>query len=236
MDYRDIAITALGYISISIPITLVILRFFGKRWIESIFETQLQKLRHDHAKEIETYKSEISILFNRISKIHQKEFEVIPIAWEKFIDAISYAERVLHQLRTHPDFNQMTSEELEEVLSGLDFPETAKTKIRQAGKDKNDVYYEISIRKDSHLAKKHCSEFHSYINKNKIFLSEPLKEEFVKASDMIWDCILEREIGIEGKDFKMMSSASDRFFKEVKHIMNNIESLVQARLKYEKAG
>ncbi|WP_156925361.1 hypothetical protein [Nitratidesulfovibrio termitidis] len=235
MDYRDIAITLLSYIGVSVPITLVILRFFGKRWIESIFEKQLQKLRHDHAKEIETYKNEIAILFNRISKIHQKEFEIIPIAWEKFIDAISHAELVLRQLRMYPDFNKMTSEELEEALSGLDFPETAKEKIRLADKNKNNVYYEISIRRDTHLAKKHCAEFHDYINRNKIFLSEPLKAEFVKASDMIWSCILEREIGTEDRDHRMMSEASKKFFKEITNIMNNIEILVQRRLKYEKA-
>jgi len=44
----------------------------GEKWIEQKFQTQLERIRHEHQKELEAVRHEIQKMFSRISKIHEK--------------------------------------------------------------------------------------------------------------------------------------------------------------------
>jgi len=68
--------------------TFLFFRFLGKRWIENIFSKNLEKWKHELNKELEQYRYKINALFNRVTKIHEKEFEVLPEAWLKMQDAL----------------------------------------------------------------------------------------------------------------------------------------------------
>jgi hypothetical protein len=51
---------------------------FGRSWLDQHFKIQLEELKQAKAMEIEHLKYEINSLFSRVSKIHDKEFELLP--------------------------------------------------------------------------------------------------------------------------------------------------------------
>src|SRR5207253_1510705 len=52
----------------------------------------LERFRHEQAKEIEHLRHEINSLFSRVSKIHEREFEVLPAAWQKLHESYGRAQ------------------------------------------------------------------------------------------------------------------------------------------------
>src|SRR5579862_9407959 len=66
----------------SAAVAYAIFRFLGRSWLDQHFKTSLEQLKHDQQKQIEFVRHGINSRFSRISRIHEKEFEVLPKAWQ----------------------------------------------------------------------------------------------------------------------------------------------------------
>src|SRR5947209_17820989 len=91
--------------------------WLGKRWLEQHFTKSLERLRHEQAKEIEHVRHEINSLFSRVSKIHEREFEVLPAAWEKLHQSYGRIFQACKPLVEYRDLNRMSNGELAEFLT-----------------------------------------------------------------------------------------------------------------------
>ena len=60
---------------------------FGEKWLDSKFDEKLQALRHAHDKELEDLRFKIATLLDRATKLHSREFEVLPESWSRLNDA-----------------------------------------------------------------------------------------------------------------------------------------------------
>jgi len=65
-----------------------IFRFFGEKWIENKFHKSLEDHRHKHDEEIARLKCEIDSQLSRVTKMHEKELEVLPEAWKRLVDLL----------------------------------------------------------------------------------------------------------------------------------------------------
>ena len=54
---------------------------FGVKWLDAQFAKRLEAFKHEQAKEIEGMRRQVQWEFSRISKIHEREFEILPKAW-----------------------------------------------------------------------------------------------------------------------------------------------------------
>src|SRR6266699_2625129 len=79
--------------------------WLGKRWLEQHFAKSLERLRHEQAKEIEHVRHEINSLFSRVSKIHDREFEVLPTAWKLLHKSFARAFQACSPLREFPQLS-----------------------------------------------------------------------------------------------------------------------------------
>ena len=57
-------------------------RFLGQKWIEQKFSKSLEEFKHEQAKEIAKQQLQIDSIFNRVSKLHDKEYEILPQIWK----------------------------------------------------------------------------------------------------------------------------------------------------------
>jgi len=211
-----------------------IFRIFTEKWLDNRFAERLEALRHSQSKELEDVRYKINALFDRVTKIHEKEFEVLPEAWSRLTEALAHVAAFVSHLQRYPDLDQMSQPELEAFLSKSRLDKIEKEKLI-ASTSRLGYYRERIFWYQLFDVNKFCREFHVYIQKNSIFLSEDLKENFTKIDDLMWSCIIDREIGHEAKDHKIWISASKRVRDEAEPLKKNIEALVQQRLKYEKA-
>ena len=207
---------------------------FMKKWIENLFRKRLEAYKHDHNKEIENLKYQINSLLSRVTKIHEKEFEVLPEAWNKLHDAheiISWFTSVFQQ---YPDLNKFSLVALENFVRDCKLEDFQKKEL--LGIDNKTEYYKDQIFwHNLAKAKNIYSEFHKYITRNRIFLSPDLKDNFLKVDGILWGSLIKKEIGEEAKDYDMIVQAHRDIRDQVNTIVESIESLVQDRLRYKEA-
>ncbi|MFH1882557.1 MAG: hypothetical protein ABIL62_07600 [Planctomycetota bacterium] len=218
-----------------VGIVLLFLRFLGKRWIENIFSENLEKYKNELNKELEQYRYKINALFNRVTKIHEIEFEVLPEAWLKMQDALGRISGLVSIIKSWPDLDRMSQTAIEEFLAKSKLHEYEKDELCQASR-KLDYYQKTIFWHDLREVQNAFDEFHNYIIRNKIFLSPDLQAKFAEIDDIMWTAIVHMKVG-KGSDSQEISqdmciNAYKKIRDDVNPIRDNIEKLVQSRLHY----
>jgi hypothetical protein len=217
-----------------------IFTWLGKRWIDSRFEKSLEAYKAKQAQELEEYKAKVTALFNHITKIHEKEFEVLPVAWGMLLEALGHYSRTTFFFEEYPDLGNKYDNELKLFLEKAEVDEEEINKILLASPtDRTKIYARIQFWKKWNEAQKCMYDFHNYLLRNKIFLSKNLFDRFTEL-DLSMQSIISKK-----KDEKIFSSQEigrqaweeiAAFNKEVNGKRDEIEQLIQKRLHYQDAG
>jgi hypothetical protein len=169
--------------------------FLGKNWIENQF-----------ARRLKAYERKQNSLFNRITKIHEKEIEVLPTAWRKLLEAHGHLARLIQPARIEREFSQMNEEQL------------------QAWQLEHD---EIG---------KYFMEFHNYFIYNSIFLSSDLYAEFKAIDELFNTSFIKSGIAKQGLNTSEFTlEIYENIYKKTEPIKEKIRDLVQKRLHYQDA-
>jgi hypothetical protein len=212
-------------------VAYAIFRFLGKKWIEGKFAERLETYKNDLTKELEHTRYEINLLFNRITKIHEKEFEILPEVWRKMQDALGIISNFVSLYQSYPNLNEMSQPALEEFLIKSRLYEFEKQELLQAN-DKVSYYGDRMFWRELRDAEEAFQDFHNYTNNNRVFLTRDLQEQFIKVDVIMWSAIVVRKNGHEANDSAMWGQANSIIKNEAEPISNTIEKLVQARLHY----
>lgn len=204
-------------------LAIAIFKLWGENWLNNKF-----------AKNLEDHKAKINSLFSRISKIHEKEFEVLPEAWRKLQEAMGHVSSIAEPLKQYPDLNRMTDEQLAGFLKKSRLREDQKNDLHKEI-DKTKYYREAIFWHELDDASKAVSDLHNYLLFNKIFLSTDLYNLFKKVDEPIYGALVEQQVGKEAEDFKKRMNYYKNTRKEIEPIIREIELFVQTRLHYEKA-
>lgn len=225
-------VVAIGGTSAAIAYAVFV--FLGRSWLESKFKERLEAYKHEQKIELEQLKFNINTQYNRTSKIHEREIEILPVAWSKLQSAIESIEYFTVPLRRTPNFSFMSKEQLAEYLENSKFQESEKKEIRES-ENIFKTHQEVCFWYDLNATKKQFGEFHSYIKHNSIFLREDIKNKFEEIDDVMWSAINEKETGHELKDLKMQTSGYKMIKERILPIRSEIECLVQQRLRFDVA-
>jgi len=226
------AVIASGAVSASIAYALF--TWLGKTWIEQRFAQRLEAYKHEQARQLERFRYEINSLLSRITKIHEKEFEVLPVAWEKLNNALGYVAALVARLKTYPDFDRMSQPQFEEFLATCTLADFQKEELRRAT-NKFQYYSEAVFWRQLADSKSHLGDFHNYIVQNRIFLSADLRDRFTEIDDVLHKALIETEIGHGGMSQELVDRASAAIREQTSSKLAEIETLVQKRLRYEEA-
>jgi NAD-dependent DNA ligase len=211
-----------------------IFKWLGKRWLEQQFEKQLQKLKHDQQKELQQLQHDINALFSRISKIHEKEFEVLPRAWQLLHEANGAVFQVVKALKQFPDFDRMAELQFEEFVNSCRLAEFQKSELRGA-QDRLKYYEEASFWVELNDAKRARTELNNYLALNSIFMTETLRQQFREINMDLAGVIIDEEVfhwqPHNAGDYKSVSDKT----AHIADLFSKIESAVQKRLRYEEA-
>jgi len=88
-------------------------RLLSEKWLTAKFEERLAAYRHAQQRELEHLRFEINKLMDRSVKLHQREFEVLPLAWSLFNDAY-WQVNGIYGFKMRPDLNAMSEANFEE--------------------------------------------------------------------------------------------------------------------------
>ena len=203
-------------------VTFFLFKFLGKSWIEN----QLSK-------NLEVAKSEISLLAARKMKLHDREYVVFPEVWSKLNKAFASLGNAVISFREFPDLGRMSHAELETWMerSGLKDDEKA---YLLGETDKIMAYSRILDWRSLLEANKDFVDFHTYLQSNRIFLSPEVKEKLDRIGSLLREVWVAKKMDWdghklnEGKSF--LQEAYEKYDKQAKPIMAEIETLVQGKL------
>jgi hypothetical protein len=222
------------YVGACVAIAYGFFIFLGKKWIENQFQRRLESYKHEKNKEIENLKYQINLLLSRVTKIHDKEFAVLPEAWNKLYDALELISWFTSPFQQYPDFDNLSEDELSYLVNSCPLKEFQKKELLESKKKTqyySDTIFWINLAKSQDV----YSAFHNFITRNRIFLSPDLREKFMEVDGILWDSLLKKEIGKDAKDSKMAIEAYRDIKNRVTPIIADIETLVQKRLRYDEA-
>jgi hypothetical protein len=129
-------------------IVLGMSNWLGKVWAERLMEkekTRYQKEIEDfkaqgvrlleqekahYQAELEALRHEKTTLFSRISKIHRKEFEILPKAWQLLHEAYGAALHLTEKNKPAPDFGGMSAAHLKEFIEGCPVAGVPKSRLQ----------------------------------------------------------------------------------------------------------
>jgi hypothetical protein len=169
-----------------------IFKFFGEKWLNSKFEERLEAYKHEQQKELERLKFKINALMDRTTKLHQREFDVLPEAWSRLTEAHGKTAMVAWRGRTYPDLDKIDNLHLEEILEKSPLPEWQKAELRSSSK-KREYYIEAMSLYELDQASAAYFEFYIYLQKNSIFVKDPIKSKFKELDQFLFAVLTEQK-------------------------------------------
>lgn len=165
---------------------------FGKKWLDQHFKKNLEELKHAQQQEIELLRHQINSLFSRVSKIHEKEFEILPKAWLMLNELHGSVILALDlTMKYYPDFTGMPDAQLEEYLGTCRLSEHQKGTLRKTEASKRSDYFSEAmggIYLDD--ANEKLRIFKNYLIEYSIFMTEELRERFNAAHKVFSDATI----------------------------------------------
>lgn len=203
-----------------VAIAYLVFIFLARRTVEGWFEKRLRKFEHD-----------LNCIFNRVSKIHEMEFQVLPEAWRRLDNLLDFIRQFIRETNQIPELDRMPPDQLDEFLTKQNLTEDGRQNIRRAPSKGGQWFFEMSER-----AGNACLEFQDYISKNAIFLSSDLKSEFKSAEEAVRTAWAVRTAAQGAKEhWESMAEAYRIMNDKLPPIMERIERLVQKRLRFFEA-
>jgi hypothetical protein len=210
-----------------------VLKWFGQKWFENCFAQSLEQFKRKQSELLEQYRYQINAKFNRITKIHEKEFEVLPKAWYLLQDSYMHFVSVALPLQQWPNLNTYTPEQLDSFLETCELQEFQKAELRKQ-EDKLSYYQGRAYWARLGTAQMKFQEFRTYLRYNKIFLSRDLFDLFhgIEVS------MIEAQVQLEEPDkdeqpWSGMSKVFKKLSEDVNASMKGLESAVQKRLHFD---
>ena len=205
--------------------------FLGKSLVDQKFAQALEKYRSEQNAELEKLKLKINTLFNKVVKIHDREYEILPGLWQKLVILKLEVARAVSMFKEMPDLDRFSEEALEDFFGAAEVPKLVADEIKKSS-NKTHEYDKYLDRKQMNRALKAFQDFDDYYSANKIFLKKEVKEKFADISKKLWSVWASRKTSMTAPnaptDFWM--KAHEQLTNEVEPLMNDIEDLVQKHL------
>ena len=134
----------------------------------------------------------MSTLLDRATKLHQREFEVLPEAWAKLSDAYWKASALVAPFKELPDLNRMSGPQREDFIEKSRLQEWQKAEVRVAA-DVSAKYNEMNAWYILGDAKKACTDSSRYLGVQGIFIEPQLRKKMDRLNQLIWNALIEDE-------------------------------------------
>jgi hypothetical protein len=215
-------------------------------------DTEIERIKNELARDVEAFKIRLKadtdaeierlrhFLSSRISKIHEKEFEVLPKAWLMLNDLHGSVALALDlTFKTYPDFRALRDAEFEEFLatrpaSRLSATQKDGLRRRQEATDRQKYFIEAMAGVYLDDANEKQRIFHNYLIEHRIFMTDALREKFGAADQALSKALISYSLGKRAKNWEMTQSGQEEMGL-LKDLVDKVEQAVQERLQYEEA-
>ena len=168
---------------------------------------------------------------DRCLKLYNREFEVLPEAWESLLNAFVLTNRAVSVIQEYPDLSKMQSNQLDSFLEKCELVEWQKEEIRCSA-DKTESYQRFENLRKISRAIEASNESVMILKKKGIFIENELKHKFDFLCKLIADSVFEFRSNLQWKlpYENRMHESLDLLYKDGSKIMDELESQLKRRL------
>ncbi len=221
MDIKTFFITTSTSVGSAILLFIGLSKYFGNKFIESQFN-----------KSIEKYKQKINLEFDRISKINQREFEVLPIIWSKLQIHKRNLQFYTNNYFLALDMDTLTDEELSDILAKTPFSLFEKNMIIQS-ENKMQEYINITRTNGMFVLQQSCFDFINTYDNNRIFLPENLDLKINEISEFLKSTLTVYRFIITSNNEVINNVAKSDFDRNFEKLSSELGRLIQNRLLFQ---
>jgi hypothetical protein len=231
-------------LSVAIPSAALVFALFkwsGQKWVERLLNRDLEQFKREQLEKLEGFKGQQQkelerlrhLLSTRVSKIHEKEFEVLPKAWLMLNDLHGAVHRALDMtLKSYPDFGNFSAAQLEAVASW--FSDHQKNELKEAN-DKGKYYMKALMGRYIDEAHDKHRLFLNYLIEHRIFMTDDLRTKLYGVQKALFSALTSYTIGERANDRELIRKGQDEMLNKMQTRIDEVEQAIHARLHYEDA-
>jgi hypothetical protein len=228
----------------STVLAYAVFKWFGQKWVEHRLNIGLEAVKARQQKELEGFRADQQkemerlrhLLSSRVSKIHEKEFEVLPKAWLMLNDLHGSVALALDlTFKTYPDFRKLPSAQFEDFLNSSPasrLTEFQKQELRIVS-DRQKYFSDAMAGIYLDDANEKQRGFQNYLIEHRIFMTDELREKFGAAQLALVKALASYSAG-KGSNSELVHSAYQEM-NGLNTMVSEVEKAVQVRLRYEEA-
>jgi len=208
------------------------LKVLVSKWLDDKLKRGLQSMRHDHERGIELLRADLTKSFDRASKLHHREFEVLPAVWEKVADAFWTANSLVHPFQEYPDLERMGTQELSEFLESSPLRDWERMKIRISD-SMNTEYVNLIYWHRYSKAMDALRAATSAVARHGIFIADDLGIKLSAITDQVHKALVESELNKTCPPLSPADKLRDGekwMRKEGREAMDQAEAAIKDRL------
>jgi hypothetical protein len=141
-------------------------------------------------------------MFSRISKVHEREFAVLPKAWSRLHYAVGKASNLMLRTKHYPDFAALPEDKFEEFLKRSRLSESDKSQLRNRSPRERLSFYQEAMSwielNDAGLAQQN---FHNYLVEQSIFMTPELRKRFFAVDQVRSDALADYRTWLQYRHF-----------------------------------
>jgi hypothetical protein len=165
---------------------------------------------------------------DRATKLHQREFDALPEAWGRFMEAYGIIQSVVSRAQSTPDLNSMRANQCEDFLANSKLAEWQRQLVRDAT-DKTSAYRNQIEPFKIARAMKASRKFYMNFRSNGNFIREPIKQKFDELDQLMQSALSEHVMNFQHqtREFKFIDRLAS---PHSERMMKALEAEVQKRL------
>ncbi len=224
-------------VTVGLPTVVIstgLFKMLGERWIESHFQKQLQLLKHEQEKELENVRLQIQLMHGRVSKIHQREFEVLPKAWIMLQETYGTSGKILTSVKpSWPNISNLSEQRRVAYLKSTSLLQVLIDEVNESDDPQTSFEYVMTGHTLAE-AKDKLRLLSNFLIENKIFMSEEVWKPFWEIGIAIQFALHQYEFGHEASD---QESETDpwKAFARIAPSLPELEMAIQKRLHFGEA-
>lgn len=179
-------------------------------------------MRHESARELQHFHSELEGKLSATLRIQQKEFDALSQCHAAMMKSFGIAQEAMSPLRQYPRIASFTASQLEDYVRSMEFLDVDPVKFSQAA-SQDQLNQLIDLSKFGR-AKKAYWDFVNQISLSEIYMSKSISGDFKVISKKIIESLVAREVSMEAHDYRM----GDDAWKDLSEGCNElVESITQ---------
>jgi hypothetical protein len=201
----------------------------GEVLIKFRSDRNLEEFKAQQARELEALRERLNHLGDRGKRANELEFNAIAAVWEKFIEAYTATDAAIISFVQIPDLNTMNGDERDKYLETTELSPSQKEQVRSSA-DPTDMLSKNLIWRQIATAGEQIFLAHKAIRRERIFLPEDLRLEFMRMLDIVSGAYTQRKIEHQSPRRSHELQATAKFYEQGPKGVDNLAAMVRTKL------